>query len=98
MIQKFLDRGTALLTVLPDRHDMIACISSSSQFNILKANKVKGLVVLNKTYQPFSFMSPPNSIALGLGLRSYKVSFWVNHNPIIQLKSLKYSSYQLFRC
>ena len=61
----FLDRGTALLTVLPDRHDVIACISSASQFNILEANKVKRLVVLNKTYRPFSFMSPPNSIALG---------------------------------
>ena len=45
---------------------MIVCISSASQFNILEANKVKGLVVLNKTYRPFSFMSPPNSIALVL--------------------------------
>ena len=53
-----------VLIVLPDRHDAIACISSASQFNILEANKVKGLVILNKTYQPFSFMSPPNSIAL----------------------------------
>ena len=64
MIQNFFDRGTALLTVLPDRHDTIACISSASQFNILEANKVKGLVVHNKTHQPFSFMLPPNSIAL----------------------------------
>ena len=64
MIQIFLDRPTALLIVLQDRHNLIACISSASQFNILEANKVKGLVVLNKTHQPFSFMSPPNSIAL----------------------------------
>ena len=64
----FLDRGTALLllTVLLDWHDAIVCISSVSQFNILEANKVKGLVVLIKTHQPFSFMSPPISIALGL--------------------------------
>ena len=55
---------SALLTVLPDWHDTIACISSASQFNILEANKVKGLVVLNKTYQPFSFMLPPNSTSL----------------------------------
>ena len=61
MIQN-LDRGTALLIVLPIT---IACISSASQFNILEANKVKGLVILNKTHQPFSFMSPHNSIALG---------------------------------
>ena len=58
MVWNFFDRGTDLLTVLPDRHDVIACISSASQFNILEANKVKGLVVLNETYQPFSFMSP----------------------------------------
>ena len=64
MIQNFFDRGTALLIVLPDRHDAISCVSSASQFNILEANKVKKLVVLNKTYQQFSFMSPPNSIAL----------------------------------
>ena len=64
MIRNFLDRG--LLTVLPDWHDAIACISSASQFNILEANKVKGWVVLNKTYRPFSFMSAPNSIALTL--------------------------------
>ena len=64
MIRNFLDRGTALLTVLLDRHEMIACISSWSQFDILEANKVKGLVILNKTYQPFSFMLPPNSISL----------------------------------
>ena len=61
-----MDRGTDLLTVLPDRHDTIACISSASQFDKLEANKLKGLVVVNKTYQPFSFMSPPNSIALVL--------------------------------
>ena len=42
----------------------IMCISSASKFNILKANKVEGLVVLHKTYRPFSFMSAPNSIAL----------------------------------
>ena len=65
MIRNFLDRGTALLIVLPDRHNAIACISSASQSNILEANKVKGLVILNETYRPFSFMSPPNSIALG---------------------------------
>ena len=64
MIRIFLDRGTALLIVLPDQHNAIACISSASQFNILEANKVKGLVVLNKTYRPFSFMSAPKSIAL----------------------------------
>ena len=56
---EFFDRGTALLIVLLDRHDAIV-----PQFNILEANKVKRLVVLNKTHQPFSFMSPPNSIAL----------------------------------
>ena len=61
----FLDRGTALLTLLPYWHDTIACISSASQLNILEANKVKRLVVLNKTYWPFSFMLAPNSIALG---------------------------------
>ena len=44
MIQNFFDRGTALLTVLPDRHNAIACISSASQFNVLEANKVKGLI------------------------------------------------------
>ena len=66
-----MDRGTDLLTVLPDRHDAIACISSASQFNILEANKVKRLVVLNKTYRPFSFTSPPNSIALGQGVPVY---------------------------
>ena len=64
MIQIFLDRGTALLIVLPDRDDAIVCIRSASQFYILEANKVKGLVVLNKTYRPFSFMSAPKSIAL----------------------------------
>ena len=64
MIQNFLDRGTALLSVLPDQHNAIACISSALQFNILEAIKVKGLVVLHKTYQPFSFMLAPNSIAL----------------------------------
>ena len=64
MIQIFLDRGTAMLIVLLDQHDAIACISYASQFNILEANKVKGLVILNKTHRPFSFMSPPNSIAL----------------------------------
>ena len=42
MIQIFLDRGTALLTVLLDQHEVIACISSVSQFNILEANKVVG--------------------------------------------------------
>ena len=64
MIRNVLDRGTALLTVLPDWHDAIECISSASQFNILEANKVKRLVVLNKTHRPFSFMLPPNSITL----------------------------------
>ena len=64
MIQNFLDSRTALLTVLLDQHNTIVCISSVSQFNILEANKVKRLVVLNKTYRPFSFMLPPNSIAL----------------------------------
>ena len=60
MIQNFfLDRGTALLIVLPDWHNVIACISSASQFNILEAIKVKGLVVLHKTYQTFSFMLAP---------------------------------------
>ena len=53
-----------LLIVMPDQHGAIACISSVSQFNILEANKVMGLVVLNKNHRPFSFMSPPNSIAL----------------------------------
>jgi len=32
---------TALLIVLPDRHNAMACISSASQFDILEANKVK---------------------------------------------------------
>ena len=50
-------------------NDTIACINSASQFNILEANKVKGLLVLNKTHQPFSFMPPPNSIALHREIR-----------------------------
>ena len=54
--------------MLPDLHNTIACISSVPQFNILEANKVKGLFVLHKTYRPFSFMLAPNSIALGLSL------------------------------
>ena len=37
MLRIFLDRGTALLSVLPDWHDAIVCISSVSQFNILEA-------------------------------------------------------------
>ena len=73
MIQNFFDRGTALLTVLPDRHNVIACISSASQFNILEANKVKRLVIVNKTYRPFSFTSPPNSIALIKPLKNQRL-------------------------
>ena len=50
MIRNFLDRGTAaLLTVLPDRHDVIECISTASQFYILEAIKV----VLNKPIDHF---------------------------------------------
>ena len=75
MIRNFFgQRGTALLTVLPDQHNVIVCISSASQFNILEANKVKGLVDINKTYQPFSFMLAPNSIALSWVLEKESIS------------------------
>ena len=50
MIQNFFDRGTALLILLPDQHDAISFVISASQFNILEANKVKGLVILSKTH------------------------------------------------
>ena len=83
--------------MLPDQHDAIMCISSVSQFNIMEANKVKELVILNKTHQPFSFMSPPNSIALGLGsefswlfLIHYKLS---ENQPTFSLFRNKVSIY-----
>ena len=81
----FLNRTISLLTVLPDRHDAIACISSASQFNILEAIKVKRLVVLHKTYRPFSFMLAPNSIALMLSKKSFLRQHENNGTIIYQL-------------
>ena len=64
MIRIFFEQNHFSADCVAGPDNAIACISSASQFNILEANKVKRLVVLNKTYRPFSFTSPPNSIAL----------------------------------
>ena len=58
MIRNFFGQRncSADCVVRPAHSDRVH--SSASKFNTLEVNKVKGLVVLNKTYQPFSIMSP----------------------------------------
>ena len=54
MIRNVLDRGTALLTVLPDRHDTIACISSVSKYNIFEADAIKMIKLILICHPPDS--------------------------------------------
>ena len=48
----FLDRATALLAVLLDQHDAIACISSAYEFKRMKANKIKMIYLIEVCHPP----------------------------------------------
>ena len=51
----FLNRTTALLAVLLDRHDVITCISFAYKFKRMDANKIKMIDLIEICHPPDSY-------------------------------------------